>query len=275
MERHDPGVSPEYAVIVAVDFDGTLVPAGSPPYTTASIAALLEERRARYEMFHGQVRRFSERGGVIAFCTGRGFDFVRAVSDRILGTQRYIFIGESGADIRVVRGRQISDLVPPYMGDMARFLAWKPRAEQQVKRLLGCQVQAKRHIVTFSRSPDTDIHHFQLMVEAVLRDFDPEMYGELTVTHSSNAVDIMKRTVNKGAGLSFVCQKFNIPRSVMIGDAENDWDALLTATVPVLVGNATPDFIDRLYGRRPDLRVMLGHDLEGVSECFDIGLCSL
>ncbi|HEX9105699.1 MAG TPA: HAD hydrolase family protein, partial [Longimicrobiales bacterium] len=105
---------------------------------------------------------------------------------------------------------------------------------------------------------------------------DWTLFGDdISVTRSTSPVMPGTRFVNvtpagvtKASGVLRVAEAYDVPpaRAMMIGDAENDLEAMRTVGWPVAMGNASPEV-------RAAARDIVGHvDSGGLVQAFELAL---
>lgn len=80
------------------------------------------------------------------------------------------------------------------------------------------------------------------------------------------AMEISPLNISKGSGLKKFCELFDIPleRTIMVGDADNDMEALRTAGLSVAMGNGR-DYVKEICDR-----IVADNDHDGCAEAIDI-----
>jgi trehalose 6-phosphate phosphatase len=182
------------------DVDGTLLDIAPRPDQVAVPPALIET-----------LRRLNERSrGAVAFISGRKI----AVLDALFRPLTLAAVGVHGAEMRTVPG-SIERLVEPLPVLMRQQAA-------EAAAVLGILIEDKEIAVTlhFRQAPEKEA-----AVEALAARLRDRFAGEaLEIARNKMVVELVRRGVNKGAGISALMQRppFKGRRPIFVGDDRTD-----------------------------------------------------
>lgn len=224
-------------MLFVADIEGCIMPARRGPVDLSAIGrlrAVLDEMRA------------GARGGrdVWAFtiCTGRSAPYVEAVLQLVGGPW-------PGVPAVVEHGAFLYDALTgtmtphPALADQHEVLGWAQKAVADLlasPRCPGAQREPGKDLcISLNPPPGMGIAAFFSEVAASLE----PVARHLSIMHSQSSVDITPRGIDKGAGLSFLCEHLGVDLAscVAIGDSHNDLPMLRRAGHPAAPRNADPD----------------------------------
>lgn len=188
-----------------------------------------------------QLARFS-------FATGRGGEFVDCLT-RMLNSftpENLPSIVENGSFLFEPKGR---NYIPHPLALSKEGLISSVRsavsrlAEENVARFIGAKSASVSLLPVELNTAELEKRIISLLPKALL--------DELFVTHSTTAVDITIKGVDKGSCLAFLCQRTRIPIDgvLAIGDAKGDLPVLEAAGTAACPGNAAQDVKDLVLKR--------------------------
>ena len=234
-------------MLFVVDIEGCIMPARRGPVDLSAIGhlrAVLGEMRAGAHGGHGAhgAGRAARDAWAFTICTGRPAPYVEAVLQLVGGPW-------PGVPAVVEHGAFLYDALTgtmtphPALADQREVLDWAQEAVADFlgsERCVGAQREPGKELcVSINPPPGMGIAAFFHEVAAALE----PVARHLTIMHSQSSVDITPRGIDKGTGLSFLCEHIGVELAscVAIGDSQNDLPMLRRAGHPAAPRNADPD----------------------------------
>lgn len=155
-------------------------------------------------------------------CTGRSAPYVEAISS-ILGIDRWC-VCENGAYIyhpksdKVLFNPLVTDLTLSALASLKILLR-----EQQYKMI--CKIEPGKEVCISLNPINLSI---EKLFEMISKEIDPNL---LYINHSTTAVDITPKGVDKGSGLKLLAdmEQFNLADVLAIGDSSGDLPFMVLA----------------------------------------------
>jgi HAD superfamily hydrolase (TIGR01484 family) len=182
----------------------------------------------------------------LTLCTGRPQPFVEAFCQML--SVHLPCVCENGAllyDFRedtIVRHPNITERHLKALQELEDLLDSKVKQEYPYRREPGKEI-------CISLNPDAPVESYADQVKSLYEHIEPYVDQDLfTVTHSTSAVDITPKGIDKAAGIRFLSKTLNIPRAHMlgIGDTMGDLPFLHIvglAAAPFNAENAVKDVV--------------------------------
>ncbi|MBU3999797.1 HAD hydrolase family protein [Patescibacteria group bacterium] len=218
--------------IICIDIEGCLRSDGR--FAANNLTALLEIQKYQLKAKSDSVL------PPIVINSGRSIGFIEAMFTNIgFPPPGYWSVAENGAFICDFRKNDFT--MAPLIGN--NLLEIQDLARRAIpnllKRIGGNKELGKEICVSLNPPAKTDIKKYFQKVLKELSGFDKVV----EITHSTSAVDITPKGINKGSGLKFAALKSGIglQKILYIGDTKGDFPAFNIAGYAACPHNATPD----------------------------------
>lgn len=214
--------------LIVSDIEGCLSPGKGFPLDIAALAEI---------QFHN---RNAQKGDQIplTLCTGRPQPFVEAFCQML--SVHLPCICENGAflyDIRkdrTIRHPNITEQHLKALQKLERFLELEVKQKYPHRREPGKEI-------CVSLNPDAPLENYADQIQSLYEHIKPYVEQDLfTITHSTSAVDITPKGIDKAAGIQFLSETLNIPvvHILGIGDTTGDLPFLRIVGLAAAPSNA-------------------------------------
>ncbi len=173
----------------------------------------------------------------LAICSGRGLGYIEAMLANIGFPPAGIWsVAENGAFVCDFRENRFE--LNPMIENVSEIQKISRETIPALLEKIGGQKELGKEIcISLNPSDKTSIEEYFQRVKKELSEFEKSV----EITHSTAAVDITPRGINKGTGLGFATRESGVELSeiLYIGDSEGDFPAMEIAGFVACPANAT------------------------------------
>lgn len=215
--------------IIYLDIEGCLRSGGR--LTVNNLEGLAEIQRYQLKAFD------SPNLSPLTICSGRGIGYIEAMLANIgFPPAGFWSVAENGAFVCDFRENRFE--LNPMIENVSEIQRISREIIPALLEKIGGQKESGKEIcISLNPSGETSIEEYFQRVKKELSGFEKSV----EITHSTAAVDITPRGVNKGTGLGFATSESGVELSkiLYIGDSEGDFSAMEIAGFVACPANAT------------------------------------